>query len=279
MEQHYSIGEIAKITNISVQTLRYYDQIGLFKPSYVDRKTNYRYYKDSQLYYLDIIKSLKYLGTSLDKIKEAQQFTPAQLLTFLEQQESVIEEQINRLVEIQQSLFKSKKQMQEQIAITVFNEVYEKEEDAFRILTIAPERLNASYIPNSYYSSLLKTLEIENTTISSRYGCMYKYAAYEKIEDIMYDHLFTPLLTDRYITNLTPEMDVQTTPKGRYICIAFKFTAPTYLEQYQKLRHYIEENKLSVIPIVYEIFMPTNYAPNETDEFIVELKVKVNIPH
>ncbi|MEG0384268.1 MAG: MerR family transcriptional regulator [Solibacillus sp.] len=275
MELYYSIGEVAKLTNISIQTLRYYDQIGLFKPSYVDKKTNYRYYKDSQLYYLDIIKSLKYVGTSLEEIKAAQQFTPVQLLTFLEQQESVIEDQINRLIEIQQSLFKSKKQMQEQIAINVFNEVYEKHEEAIRILTIAPEKLNASYIPNSYYSSLLKTLEIENTTISSRYGCMFKYASYRNIEEITYDHIFTPLLTDRYITNLTPEMDVQTTPEGRYICIAFKFTEAMYFEQYQKLRHYIEENQLSVIPIVYEIFMPTNYAPNETDEFIVELKVKL----
>lgn len=275
MEQIYSIGEVAKLTNISIQTLRYYDQIGLFKPSYVDEKSNYRYYKDSQLYYLDIIKSLKYLGASLDEIKAAQQFTPAQLLTFLEQQEAVIENQINRLVEIQQSLFKSKKQMQEQIAITVFNEVYEKNEEAIRILTIKPEQLHPNYIPNSYYSSLLKTIEIENTAISSRYGCMFKYAAYENIEEITYDHIFTPLLTDRYITNLTPEMNVQTTPSGRYICIAFIFTVSTYFEQYQKLRHYIEENKLAVIPIVYEIFMPTNYAPNETDEFIVELKVKL----
>src|SRR4051794_31201230 len=54
-EKHYSIGEVSKLANISVQTLRYYDQIDLFKPSYVDPQTNYRYYKDAQLYYLDII--------------------------------------------------------------------------------------------------------------------------------------------------------------------------------------------------------------------------------
>lgn len=69
-EKHYSIGEVSKLTNISIQTLRYYDQIGLFKPSYVDPKTNYRYYKDSQFYHLDIIKSLKYIGVSLRKLKQ-----------------------------------------------------------------------------------------------------------------------------------------------------------------------------------------------------------------
>ena len=65
---YYSIGEVAKITNVSIQTLRYYDKIGIFKPAYIDPENNYRYYKDGQLFYLDIIKSLKFIGTSLDDI-------------------------------------------------------------------------------------------------------------------------------------------------------------------------------------------------------------------
>ena len=64
-EGYLTIGEVAKLTNVSIQTLRYYDQIDLFKPSYIDQNTNYRFYKDAQLYHLDLIKSLKHLVTSL----------------------------------------------------------------------------------------------------------------------------------------------------------------------------------------------------------------------
>ena len=50
MEDNYlTIGEVAKVANVSIQTLRYYDQIDLFKPAYIDPQTNYRFYKDSQL--------------------------------------------------------------------------------------------------------------------------------------------------------------------------------------------------------------------------------------
>lgn len=220
-ENYYSIGEVAKLTNISIQTLRYYDQINLFKPSYVDPATNYRYYKDSQLYYLDIIKSLKYIGVSLDEIKAAQQFTPNELLAFLQQQESLIEQQINRLYDIQQTLYKTKKQMQEQLAIDVMNTVYIKSEEAMRVLSIQTKELTPYHIPNAYYSSLMKTLETENSFLSSRYGCIYPFAHYSNLDDLFYSHIFTPILTDRYITHLTSDMDVQLIPEGRYVCVLY----------------------------------------------------------
>lgn len=274
-ENYYSIGEVSKLTNISIQTLRYYDQINLFKPSYVDPATNYRYYKDSQLYYLDIIKSLKYIGVSQDEIKAAQQFTPNELLAFLQQQESLIEQQINRLYDIQQTLYKTKKQMQEQLAIDVMNTVYIKSEEAMRVLSIQTKELTPYHIPNAYYSSLMKTLETENSFLSSRYGCIYPFAHYSNLDDLFYSHIFTPILTDRYITHLTSDMDVQLIPEGRYVCVAFIFNRDAYLAQYQKLYQYIEQHALPIVPTVYEVFMPLNYSPNDEDEFIVELKVQL----
>ena len=39
METNFSIGEMSKLHNISVQTLRHYDKIGLLKPSYINEKS------------------------------------------------------------------------------------------------------------------------------------------------------------------------------------------------------------------------------------------------
>lgn len=41
----YSIGELSKNTNISIRTLRYYDEIGLLKPAKV-ADSGYRYYSN-----------------------------------------------------------------------------------------------------------------------------------------------------------------------------------------------------------------------------------------
>ena len=38
MDGIYSIGETAKINNISVKALRVYDEMGLLKPKYIDKK-------------------------------------------------------------------------------------------------------------------------------------------------------------------------------------------------------------------------------------------------
>ena len=43
----YKISEFSKLVNVPVKTLRYYDEIGLFKPEEVDIFSNYRYYLDT----------------------------------------------------------------------------------------------------------------------------------------------------------------------------------------------------------------------------------------
>ena len=64
----YRIGEFAKLTNLSVKTLRYYNEIGLLIPEKVDIYNNYRYYGERNLKEVLIIDRLKKAGFSLDEI-------------------------------------------------------------------------------------------------------------------------------------------------------------------------------------------------------------------
>ena len=66
----YKIGEFAKLTNIPVKTLRYYDEINLLKPEEIDLFSGYRYYSDKQKEDLEIILALKEAGFSLEEIKK-----------------------------------------------------------------------------------------------------------------------------------------------------------------------------------------------------------------
>lgn len=65
----YKIGDFSKLVNISVKTLRYYDDIDLFKPAEVDLFTGYRYYRKEQIKDLELINKLKMIGFSLEEIK------------------------------------------------------------------------------------------------------------------------------------------------------------------------------------------------------------------
>ena len=66
MKDYFTIGEISKLFDINTKTLRYYDEIDLFKPSYVNKDNKYRYYTLDQFQYLETITYLKELGLSLD---------------------------------------------------------------------------------------------------------------------------------------------------------------------------------------------------------------------
>lgn len=63
------IGDFSKLVQVSVKTLRYYADLGLLKPAWIDRFTSYRYYTPEQLPRLNRILALKDLGFSLDQIQ------------------------------------------------------------------------------------------------------------------------------------------------------------------------------------------------------------------
>lgn len=65
----YKIGELSKLCNISVKTLRYYDAEGLLVPDEIDKFTGYRYYSASKLEDCYRIIALKELGFSLEEIR------------------------------------------------------------------------------------------------------------------------------------------------------------------------------------------------------------------
>lgn len=66
---YYSSGQFARLAGVSVRTIRFYDKQNILKPSYVN-PSGARFYTDSDLAGLQQILLLKYLGFSLEDIRE-----------------------------------------------------------------------------------------------------------------------------------------------------------------------------------------------------------------
>ena len=64
---YYKTGQFARLANVSERTIRYYDKIGLLKPSFA-MENGYRQYSDLDLLKLQKILSLKHLGFSIEEI-------------------------------------------------------------------------------------------------------------------------------------------------------------------------------------------------------------------
>ncbi|WP_372714812.1 MerR family transcriptional regulator [Ilyobacter sp.] len=98
MRERYKISEIAKIFNISRRTLIYYDEIGLFKPYYIDEENGYRYYSEHQTYVLRFIIALKNSGFSLNEIKKYTNFKSIEeSQNFLESKIKTMKEKIENM--------------------------------------------------------------------------------------------------------------------------------------------------------------------------------------
>jgi DNA-binding transcriptional MerR regulator len=62
------IGDFSRLSQVSIKTLRYYDEVGLLKPAQIDQSSGYRYYSVAQLGQVHRILALRDLGFSLDQI-------------------------------------------------------------------------------------------------------------------------------------------------------------------------------------------------------------------
>ncbi|MEG0027413.1 MAG: MerR family DNA-binding transcriptional regulator [Raoultibacter sp.] len=60
-----SIGEVSKMKNVGVKSLRYYERLGILIPAYVDGRSGYRYYSMNQMIDIDIIITCIELGIPL----------------------------------------------------------------------------------------------------------------------------------------------------------------------------------------------------------------------
>lgn len=95
------IGDFARLSQVTVRTLRYYEEVGLLRPVQVDRYTGYRYYQMEQLPRLNRILALKDLGLALDQIAAllTTDLPPAQLRGMLRLKQAELQQQAAEMQE------------------------------------------------------------------------------------------------------------------------------------------------------------------------------------
>lgn len=95
---YYSSGQFAKMAQVSVRTIRFYDQQNILKPSYVSESGS-RFYTDGDLARLQQILLLKYLGFSLKEIKDltVSDMDKTMLVNSLDLQRKLISDRIEQM--------------------------------------------------------------------------------------------------------------------------------------------------------------------------------------
>lgn len=142
MKTYIMTGEMAKLHNVSKETLRYYHKIGLLIPEYIDEK-GYRYYGLQQFAYLDSILFLRELGFSIEEIQDYfKRRNLDSVLYLLREKESELKRQIGVLQEKQQVIMHKVNKL----------EKYRHEEQGICTIKPLPKRYIASQTIKHYTS-------------------------------------------------------------------------------------------------------------------------------
>lgn len=115
MSELLKIGEVSKLCDISIKTLRFYEEEKLIKPVKVDIYSGYRFYDDESIMQIYKVKFLRDLGFSIKEIREFNQNS-------INDKIKEIESQIDKLKDNRQMLSFLNKQKGEKIMKNFVND-------------------------------------------------------------------------------------------------------------------------------------------------------------
>ena len=242
--KHYTIGEVVKLTGVSSHTLRYYDRMNIFKPSYIDTETGYRYYDSNQFWKLEIIKLCKYMELSLDDMREILKENKDDVfVSVLRKQRPFIEEQVRKYTHIMKDL---DWYLQENHNM---NEM-KKQKQEITVQEIEERKVIYRQNVRSYkeFHLTLQSISLKETekqeSIRRHYGHFFNLEEFQK--GFFYrEGEFLDLGLDEYAN--TDERDIMILPKGKYVSLVTNVRGEK--SGIRKINSYLQKNKLKPLMV------------------------------
>lgn len=262
------IGDFSKLSHVSIKALRLYDQMGFFKPTYIDEFTGYRYYSASQLPRLNRILALKDLGLSLEQIaKLLDEISPAQIQGMLRLKQA----------EIQQLVVEEQARLQRVAARLAQMEQEDKMPDYDVIVkTVAPIKVAAirEIIPSfqavaGLYDELLEYIQGQGIKDSHYFAGIWHDTAYK---DTDIDWEVTIAVEEVYGSD---RIKVYELPSVEMACVAHNGSYDTINRAYAALPAWIEANGYKIAGANREVYIVGGNQQDD-DSYVTEVQFPVN---
>lgn len=262
------ISEFASLTNVTRQTLIYYDKINLFKPDFVN-EIGYRYYSIKQIELISVITLLKELGMPLKEIKEyTQNKSPEYFLNLMTQQKTAIQEQKKHL-DYNEMIINDKIQLIKEAIETPFDQItlQDIEETTFYISSNIANASELDFLLSiNHFIDELKSHQLFTSqpigVISNKIDIInHRYHNYN------YLYVKIPNTKKHYKNTITI--------KGNYL-IGYHSGIDTNInETYSKMIQKINDMKLNIGDYVYEEFVFDSVIKNNENEYITKIMIEI----
>lgn len=272
MQNKFSIGEMSRLMDTPVKTLRYYDEIGLFKPNEVNAANGYRYYATEQFEQLDIIKYLRLLGVPLAEIKA--HFTQRRVeyfLQLLKKQEGAIQEKIRNLESIRRKFGSRIQELQEALTVVKTGMAEIKHFPARHILRLQ-ETVESGPSLELSVRKLDKLIGAAHSHIFiGKVGLMVSEENMHQGRFQEYSSVFIVLEDSAEATDL---MTVEL-PAGEYASIFFHGGHGDSPEYYRRLLEYVYQQGCSISGESIERTIVDEFISKDKEKFLTEIHIPV----
>lgn len=266
----FTIGEVSKLFDINIKTLRYYDEINLFKPIFIDKFNKYRYYSADQFEQLNTIMYLKALGMPLNKIKfHLSTRSIDNIRQLLEEQKKITVEKIKELQYIERKIENRLKQINYAINYDKLNIVEEIEFDERNIILLK-EKIKCNKDLELSIRNLENKSRKKASIFNGKIGVSISKDNLKRKRFNEYDSIFSFTDGEEYNKQLRKIL-----PKGTYVTIRFNGNHKDSPSYYDKLLKYIKKNKYEIADDSIEIALIDFGLTTKKSEFITEIQILV----
>lgn len=271
MKDLFTIGEISNLFNLSIKTLRYYDGIDLFKPIFIDRTNNYRYYSTEQFEQLNTIMYLKALEMSLSTIHfHLNKRSINNITELFKQQKEITAKKIKELQAIEKKIENRLNQINYARQYDKLDIIHEIEFNE-RTIVLLKQKIKSDKDLELSIRNLEKKANKNASIFNGKVGVSISKDNLKKEMFDEYDSIFSFTEGEKYNKKL-----IKILPKGFYVTVRFNGTHKNSPKYYDEVLKYIEEKGYKIMDDSIEITLIDFGLTTEKSEFVTEIQILVN---
>lgn len=269
MNTKFTVGEIAKLSGLSKQTLIYYDREDIFKPKITDSNNGYRYYTADQIEILDSILILKEIGLSLKEIKEFMSHRNSDTtVVLLKKQQQEIKQKIKQLSLIEKRLDYKLKTLEDFDQVTERVQFFTLEKTEY----LAIEPVSA---PNELLEVDLALKSLLTKANNLNYPYYYQIGDMVSKDNLLsgnficFEYAFLPL-------QKKPERGTYyTKTKGLYARCYHQGPYKNITHTYKLLLDYIKKEGFQIASPAYEYCILDSLTTKKSEDYVTEIQIKI----
>ena len=258
-----TIGKLSKFSRVPRTTLIYYDEEDVLKPVLVG-ENKYRYYSFDQIGWVNLIKTMQFLGMSLEKIKNILKHrTPEVILKIFSQHINTINSIVSTYVDARKLMFTLQTTIENSIAVDESKIEFIEEPESRIFIGQQNDYSNGK----SDWDALLEFYNYceKNGATRNLYYSAWGIFSEERIKNG--DWRFP----DRYYLNFPEGSDKK--PAGWYVVGYGRGYYGQTSALYKRMIAYIEENNLEICGPTYETYPLNEISIDNPENYLIRISI------